>query len=256
MARLAGRPVAAREVPRCRTRRRPGRTGGGVHGKIPGYDAASFSGSTGTDTGIVSGKRVNRVLLQESPFKGEVRRFEIYNDKFVKVEIRNVFGELAYHINMSLLEPWPVFHRQIAWPWLLAVIYFGTATLVYGFWLWRHPDGQTLARLLPFMVLFTLLTLGALLMFLYRSPNVLEFRSRYGGCPLIGLLNNKPDKAEFRHFRDELKTRVLAASQAITFDKRQMRSIELQELRRLNEQGAIDDIAFRKARDRAMRLQI
>ncbi len=229
---------------------------GGVPGHVPGYDAGLVYRFDRDYRLAVSGKRVNRVLLQESPFKGEVRRFEIYNDKFVKVEIRNVFGETGYHINMGLLEPWPVFHRQIAWPWLLAVIYFGTATLVYALWLWRHPDGQTLARLLPFMVVFILLTLGALLMFLYHSPNVLEFRSRYGGCPLIGLLNNKPDKTEFRRFRDELKTRVLAASQAITFDKRQMRSIELQELRRLCEQGVIDETALRKARERALRLRI
>jgi len=204
----------------------------------------------------VTGKHVNRVLLQESRFKGEVRRFEIYNDKFVKVDIHNVFGDTTYHINMSLLEPWPVFHRQISWPWLLALVYFGLATLIYGYWLWRHPDGQTLARLLPFIVIFTLLTLGALLMFLYRSPNVLEFRSRYGGCPLISLLKNKPSKTEFRHFRDELKTRVLAASQVIAFDKRQMRSIELQELRRLAAQGVLDEADFRRARERAMQLQI
>ncbi len=195
-------------------------------------------------------KITNRVMTQESRFKGELRRFEIYNEKFIKVNIHNIFGDQSYHINMDILEPWPSRHRRISRPWLFSLIYFALATLIYIGYLYRHPEQQTLIQLLPFIFLFILLTLASLLMFLYKSPSVLEFRSRYGGCVVLSLLNNKPSKDEFKHFSDELKTRVLAASQAVTIDKEQMLDIELAELQRLAAQGVLTENACQRARER------
>lgn len=204
----------------------------------------------------MSGKTINRVLFQEAPFKGEIRRFEIYNDKFVKVHINNVFGETTYHLNLGMLEPWPIMQRRIAWRWVLGLVYFGLATLIYSLYLYLHPSAEILARLVPFIALFIVLTLGALLMFLYQSPSVLEFRSRYGGCPLLGILKDRPDRRECRHFVDELKTRALAASQAITLDKQQMRDIELKELQRLADIGVIATADFERARLRMQHIHI
>jgi len=201
-------------------------------------------------------KHVNRVMVQESRFKGEVRRFEIYNDKFIKINIRNVFGDKTYHVNMGMLEPWPTLHRRISWRWLLGLSYFGLATLIFGIYLYLHPDNETIGRLIPFITLLLLLALAALLMFLYSSPNVMEFRSRYGNCPLIGLLKNNPNKQEFRHFTDELKTRVLAASQVVTFNKKQMLDIELKELRRLTDEGILLEQEYQQARERVTNMHI
>lgn len=195
-------------------------------------------------------------MVQESRFKGEVRRFEIYNDKFIKINIRNVFGDKTYHVNMGMLEPWPTLHRRISWRWLLGLSYFGLATLIYGIYLYLHPDNETIGRLIPFITLLLLLALAALLMFLYSSPNVMEFRSRYGNCPLIGLLKNNPNKQEFRHFTDELKTRVLAASQVVTFNKKQMLDIELKELRRLTDEGILLEQEYQQAKERVTNMQI
>ena len=139
---------------------------------------------------------------------------------------------------------------------MLGLVYFSLATLIYSIYLYLHPTAETLGRLVPFISLFIVSTLGALLMFLYQSPNVLEFRSRYGGCPLLGILKNRPDKKEFRHFVDELKTRALAASQVVTLDKKQMRDIELKELHRLAEIGVLAESDFERARTRMQQLQI
>ena len=201
-------------------------------------------------------KHINRVMVQESRFKGEVRRFEIYNDKFIKIRIRNVFGDKTYHVNMGMLEPWPTLHRRISWRWLLGLSYFGVAALIFGIYLYLHPDNENIGRLIPFITLFLFLALAALLMFLYSSPNVMEFRSRYGNCALISLLKNNPSKHEFRHFTDELKTRVLAASQVVTFNKKQMLEIELKELRRLTDEGVLLEQEFQQAKDRVTNMQI
>lgn len=201
-------------------------------------------------------KQINRVMVQNFRFKGEVRRFEIYNDKFIRINIHNVFGDKTYHLNMGMLEPWPTLHRRISWRWLLGLAYFGIATLIYGIYLYQHLESETIGRLIPFITLFLLLALAALLMFLYSSPNVMEFRSRYGNCPLISLLINRPNKQEFRHFTDELKTRVLAASQVVTLNKKQMLEIELMELRRLTDDGVLLEHEYLQAKERATSMQI
>ena len=195
-------------------------------------------------------------MVQESPIKGEVRRFEIYNDKFIKINIQNVFGNKTYHLNMGMLEPWPSLHRRISWRWLLGLSYFSLATVIYVIYLSQHSNNETLGQLIPFITLFLVLALAALLMFLYQSPNVMEFRSRYGNCVLIRLLKNQPSKQEFRHFTDELKTRVLAASQVVTFNKKQMLAIELNELRRLTDEGVLLEDEYQRAKDRVMNMHL
>lgn len=197
-------------------------------------------------------KQVNTVLLQHSPRLGQLRRFEIYNDKFIKITQQNLFGRRHYHLNLTMLEPWPVHHRRIAWHWLMALVYFALATLLFGYYTWLHQEAQILNRLLPFMVGFILLALGSLILFIYQSPNVTEFRSRYGNCPLLRLHHNKPDRENFRHFVAELKMRILAASQAATLDKQQMLAIEQKELQRLADEGVLSKEDYRRARQRIM----
>ena len=204
----------------------------------------------------MAGKSINRVMVQKSRFKGEVRRFEIYNDKFIKINIHNIFEDKVYHLNMAMLEPWPSLHRRISWRWLLALGYFSLATLIYIIYLYHHPEREILGRLIPFITLFLLLALAALLMFLYLSPNVMEFRSRYGNSVLIRLLKNRPNKREFKHFTDELKARVLAAGQAVPFNKPQMLAIELNELRRLTDEGVLLESEYQQAKDRVLSMHL
>lgn len=205
-------------------------------------------------TASAHNKRINSVLTQHSRSLGKSRRFQIYNDKFVKVSHQDLFGQQSYHLNLGMLEPWPVHHRRIAWRWMLSLVYFALGTLAFGYYLWLNQDSQTLGRLLPFLVTFIILTCGSILLLIYQSPNVLEFRSRYGNCSLLRLFHNKPDRQSFRLFVGELRTRILAASQAITFDKQQMLAIELQELRRLADEGVLSQEDYHRARQRIMNM--
>lgn len=170
--------------------------------------------------------------------------------------MHDLFGDKSYHINLSMLEPWPVHHRRIAWRWLIAFVYFLLTTIVFFSYQYRHPEASSSAVLLPFIILFFLLSLVSLLFLLYQSPNVTEFRSRYGSCPLISLLQNKPDEDTFSKFSKEIKARILAASQNVTFDKKQMLSFELKELRRLTEDKVLSEHAYNLAKNRVMKMHI
>ena len=184
---------------------------------------------------------INRTMVQVSRAKGETRTFQIYDDKFLDVTIDNIFGQKNYQLNLCMLEPWPVRNREISWRWLLSMAYFAIAAVAYLVYLINHPSNEMLSRLIPFFVLFILLMLGSLLMFLYRSPNVTEFRSRYCGCVLVSLLYANPGKDQFKQFVEELKQRILAASQQVRIDKHRMLINEITKLRRLRNEGIISE---------------
>lgn len=201
-------------------------------------------------------KTSNSKLHQKSTTRGEKRLFEIYNNKFIKVTTNNILKNSSYHLNLSLLAPWPVRHRNISWQWLMAVFYFSLTTLAYTAYLFYFQESSKLERLLPFIVVFLLLSLGSFLMFLYQSPNVIEFKSRYGNCVVLSLLYNNPNRKEFKEFIEEIKLRSLTASQAIKIDKSQMLDIEMKELKRMRNEGVISQHHYADAKERILKIKL
>jgi len=199
-------------------------------------------------------KNINSRLVQKSRTKSETRKFEVFNDKFIQVTTSNLVEEKSFNINLGLLEPWPVRHRKISIAWLSAVLYFAISTVIYIFYLTTNIDSDLLGRLVPLISIFILLTLASLIMFYYRSPNVTEFRSRYAGCVLISFLYNKPSSDMFEKFIDEMRGRILMASQNIKMDKRRMLVIELRELDRLKKEGILNTLHLKHAHHRVSNL--
>lgn len=201
-------------------------------------------------------KHSNSTLFQESSARSEKRRFEIYNEKFIKVTTSSLINNSSYHLNLSLLAPWPVRHRDMSWQWLLAVIYFSITTLAYTFYLLYFQESSKVERLLPFIVIFLLLSLASILMFLYRSYNVVQFKSRYGNCVVLSLLYNNPTPKEFKDFIEEIKLRSLLASQAVKIEKHQMLNIEMNELKRLRNEGIISQHHYADAKARILQIRL
>lgn len=201
-------------------------------------------------------KKPNSSLHQESNARGEKRLFEIYNDKFIKVTTNNIINNKSYHLNLSMLAPWPVRHRDISWQWLLAVLYFSLTTFAYTAYLFYFQESSKLEKLLPFIVIFLLLSLGSFLMFLYRSPNVIEFKTRYGNCVVLSLLYNNPNKTIFKEFIEEIKLRSLSASQVVKIEKNQMLDIEMNELKRMRNEGVVSEHHYADAKARILQVNL
>ena len=201
-------------------------------------------------------KNTNSSLRQECNARSETREFEIYNDKFIKIDTRSIMGKSHYHINLTMLAPWPVRHRDISWQWLISVIYFSFTSLAYIFYFVYIQESQKIGNLIPFLVIFLLLSLASIIMFLYKSPNVMEFRSRYGNCTVFSLLYNKPNKKVFKDFVEEIKLRSLTASQHTKINKSQMLNIEKNELERIYNEGIINPRSYEEAKARIMQTNI
>lgn len=201
-------------------------------------------------------KVINRKLVQKTSSNGEVRCFEIVNDYFIRAKKNTLMGDQSYTLKINMLQPWPVHQRRFSCRWMISLAYFSLTLLAYATFIFLHPDAQIVQRLLPFIVVLLLLCLGSLLMFIYYSPNVMEFHSRYGNCALLHILHNKPNKKECRKFTDELKTRILLASQDINLDKIQMLKFEREELTRLFKERVIEKENYDAAIERIDRIDI
>ncbi len=200
------------------------------------------------NTNSTNPRTTHRALFQKNQATGEVRNFTIYDQRFVEVNLRRVLSEKKYNLNLSILEPWPVRHRYFSWHWLFSTLYFLIATTAYGTYLFFNHDADVLSRLMPFMLIFVLLTLGSLVMFLYRSPHVIEFRSRYCGVPLVSLLH--PHKDDSKAFVNELKSRIIIASQSTKIDKHQMLINEITRLERLVKENILNEHIYEQAKKR------
>lgn len=196
------------------------------------------------------GRTTQRALFQKNQATGEERVFTIYDQRFIEVNRRGIIGEKKYSLNLSILEPWPVRHRYFSWHWLMSTVYFMIATAAYGTYLYYHQHTEVLSRLAPFILIFILLTLGSLVMFLSRSPNVIEFRSRYCGVPLVSLLYNNPNKEDCKVFVEEMKNRIIAASQSTRIDKHQMLVNEITRLERLVKENILNEHIYEQAKAR------
>jgi len=202
----------------------------------------------------MSGKAIDRLLLQTSNAKSEERIFEVYNKRFMKVTVKNLIEEKSYHINLSMLEPWPVRHRWISYRWLASILFFIAITSVSGLYLSLVESPNYISLFVDIGALSILLMLASVLRFLYCSPNVLEFRSRFGGVILISLLYNNPNKKEFANFVDELKNRILMATSKLNISREQMLALELKELRRLASESVFSDEDYAHAKERIFKV--
>ena len=197
---------------------------------------------------------IHHTLLQKNQATGEERVFSIYDEKYIEVNHRGLLGEKKFTLNLSILEPWPVRQRHIAWMWLLITSYFSIAALSYAVYIFQH-DGS-LNRLFPLLAFFSLIALGALIMFLSRSPHVLEFRSRYCGVPLLSLVYQNPDKETFTTFVDALKNRIITTCQNGKIDKHQMLVNEISRLERLVKEDVLNAHIYAQAKERIPNMRI
>jgi len=193
-------------------------------------------------------KNITMELLQYSKWKGEQRLIRVYDDKFLSIIEKNMKGAISYWINLTLLDAAASRQRTINWKFLLysvcSVSLAATLSLIYS---------RTPGLVAPTYALITnvlLYTLGAIffLSMLNRSKNSLVFYSSYGQIPIFEIAFNKPSKPQFRKFATELIARINNAKSNTYFSEPQILAAELNEHRRLRDEGVLSDEIYRYAK--------
>jgi len=193
-------------------------------------------------------KNITMELLQHSRWKGEQRLIRVYDDKFLSIIEKNMKGAISYWINLTLLDTAASRQRSIHWNFFF---YFVVAiSLAATLLLMNYKMPQLIPQPYAMITNVLLFTIGAIffLSMLNRSKKTLIFYSNYGQIPIFEITFNQPSKSHFRKFTTELVARINNAKSNCYFSKSQILAAELNEHRRLRDEGILSDEIYHYAK--------
>ena len=191
---------------------------------------------------------VNFEFEQNSKLRGVHRQLTIFNDTHCYQSVKNKHQrKVKYRTDIAYLDPRPFRQKFVAWKWLYAFITLIAldVAMAYG--------GLIDTSSLNFMGLFiavTMVALMTLLAFFYHSHDRVFFRTQYGRVKVVELMNNNPDKEEFRGFITKFNQQIKKSKTAKNFTENKFLTRELQELRRLKDESMILEEDYEVAKRR------
>lgn len=192
-------------------------------------------------------REVNERFVQDRQFKGTRRDFTIFNKSQLSKSFKSFKNKrgVTYRINLRYVNQEPERHRRFAWRSLqIAAAGFVIGAIPAGIW---HFTRFNSVYLLVASILFFVAAVIALLLFFYRSSDTYVYRSAAADVPLIELDYNKPSHKEFDDFVHALEAYIRQARSG-RMTEQQMLAGELKDIRRLMEEGMLDEESYVKAR--------
>lgn len=191
-------------------------------------------------------KEVFSDLVQQHKLKGIARKYSIVNVHYLLVQES---GKLAkkYWLDLGHLSDEPRRRLIIAWKWLAtaAVLTLITAA-IYGLIPLLEFPYKTLI-LTGTLLCTAALAIISLYVFLDKTRYRELYFSRTGKAPLVEFMPGKPDRKQYRHFKETLQEHMLFARKKEP-DRSKALARELREHRRLHEAQVISDKQYARAR--------
>ncbi len=174
---------------------------------------------------------------------------EVLNDRYGRIATRRWHARREYAIELATLQPEPQQSLYLAWKWLGAS---GAMLLaMVGFITYLKFSSSELSFLAKAGTIAGLLALTALFFYLFirLSKRQIVFHARYSGIPLMKIpipISSRKKGQTFAHVIGQLAQKNLMRVGHYTDND--LRAGELRMLRRLSEEGAIDNAAYDKAK--------
>ena len=187
-------------------------------------------------------------FAQINKLQGISRKLTIFNDTHCYQSIKNKHeGKYKYRIDLAFLDPRPIRVRMVPWKWLYAslALWILDAMLIFTDWLKTSSVGY-----LGLFIGITVTALLAMLAFFYYSRDTVYFRSQYGKINLVEIINNNPDKDNFRKFITKFVMQINRCKTAKSISQDKFLASELQELRRLKDETVIPGSSYEMAKKR------
>jgi len=207
------------------------------------------------DPGVVAApaalrrRKVRASYALQSRLRGCATELAIHDDHFVAVRTMRPDAEpRKYEVDLRFASPKPVRVRTISWFWLalaasLALLATG------GIWAsWGHWTSPILLT-----ALVTLLAAsGAMILFLCRTVESLEFVSVHGGATLISVVGGIGSARAGKQFFVELIKSINAAKAERPQERPQFLRDEMREHHRLRELGVISEEQYEQSKARIL----
>lgn len=201
-----------------------------------------------------AGHTTQRKFLQASELKGYRAAYEIFNVHYLDIQVSKKHRKpTRYKVDLGFLDPTPRHQRMIDWPLLGTAVGLLAATFLLSVYV-QYSARPALSS--PWFPLVIVMGAGAFvfaLIGLHRSSDTILFHSQHGRIPLVVLLNNKPTKADFQDFLQDLVQRIGDAQARYYSSARERLAAELREHRRLKDEAIISVDTYEAVKQRILR---
>lgn len=188
----------------------------------------------------------NGALLQADKIKGIVAKYTITNHCYLTIHQKSVFSEKQYRVHLGYLDDKAKRRIIVAWDWLGASAGFALVTVAVHRHApeWHFPYNAYV--LLGILLSCTVLTVASLLPFFYKTRFRHVYHSRTGHVPIAEFMPGRPDRSQYRKFRELLESHIRQAGAKVGAAK--ALAGELREHRRLFEAGVLNRKEYEKAK--------
>ena len=186
--------------------------------------------------------------LRQEDVLGRERRFELFNDRYVRIFRARKKQDVEYTIDLLALAPGSERKIRFHWKWLSSAFAALAVCSLATFVLFRQPSGERILYIAPILLIGLAACLGAFYQFFATSQRCQVFSSRFAGVPLVELLVNRPDAARFKAFVQDLEIRIDLVSEKTHLTEHELKAGEMRMLRRLASRGVINNKAYNHAK--------
>ncbi len=205
--------------------------------------ADDFEITNFTDEEQVKVQIVNAQLNQSSWFSTEQRSYMIFNGTqcYQRVQYSKT-NKAKYRINLRYISDQYIHLKQYATAWFsLSLLFFCSAIGLLFIPALAHQSNSVSAILMLFLSVITLSYA------FIQSKNRLIFVSKKGNIPLLEFIYNSPCTDDLDTFIKVLVNKIKVSEEAKPLSNTQYKTHELNELRRLKNEGVISSNTFNKA---------
>jgi hypothetical protein len=197
-------------------------------------------------------RKVRKSYVLKSRLRGCETEVSILEDHYVTVRtVRPDAQPCKYEFDLRFANPKPIRVRSISWFWLALAASMITLA-AGGLWAtWSDAARWTSPIFLTALV--TLLACGgALIMFLRRTVESLEFVSMHGGATLLSVAGGIGSARAGKHFFIDLIKSIHAAKAARPQERPQFLRDEMREHHRLRELGVMSEQQYEQGKARIL----
>jgi hypothetical protein len=209
------------------------------------------------DTLVAPRKRPHRPTRMgytlASPLRGCVTQLGLLEDHFLSVQLtRPDIEPRKYDFDLRFANAKPVIVRHVAWFWLALSISLAVLATCALWMLWPKNAAEWIHPVPLTAVAALLASIGAVLMFLRRTTESLEFVSVHGGVTLVSVTGAIGSAREGKKFFVELIKSINAAKAARPQPPQTFLRDEMREHHRLRELGVLTEEQYETSKSRIL----
>lgn len=188
-----------------------------------------------------------------SKLRGCDTQLALLDEHFLSVRlVRPDVEPKKYDFDLRFVNAKPTIVRHIAWFWLALSVSLAALAGCALWMLWPQSAGQWLSPVPITAIVALLASPAAVLMFLRRTTESLEFISVHGGVTLVGVMGAIGSARNGKKFFVELIKSINAAKAARPQPPQQFLRDEMREHHRLRELGVLSEEQYETSKSRIL----